>query len=71
VTTEENNISVRILFADFLEWADCRALKREFLPNAKAFGKRLRGVNPNLKFHRSNGSICRNARLSAGGVNFG
>jgi P4 family phage/plasmid primase-like protien len=63
VTTEESNISVRVLFADFLAWADCQALKREFLPNARAFGKRLRSVDPNLQFHRSNGSICRNARL--------
>jgi phage/plasmid-associated DNA primase len=63
VTAYESVISVGTLYADFVRWADEQGLKREFLPNVKAFGKRLRGVDPKLKFTVSHVSQCRNARL--------
>ena len=63
VTTFENVIRVSVLYADFLGWCEEQGLKREFLPNVKAFGKRLRGVDPKLKFTVSHVALCRNARL--------
>jgi hypothetical protein len=63
VTPYENVISVGALYADFLRWAEEEGLKRDFLPNVKAFGKRLRGVDPKLKFTVSHVAQCRNARL--------
>src|SRR5215471_2067123 len=63
VTAYENVISVGALYADFIRWAEEQGLKREFLPNVKAFGKRLRGVDPKLKFTVSHVAQCRNAHL--------
>jgi phage/plasmid-associated DNA primase len=63
VMTFESVIRVSVLYADFLGWCEEQGLKREFLPNVKAFGKRLRGVDPKLKFTVSHVAQCRNARL--------
>ena len=63
VTAYESVISVGALYADFVRWADEQGLKRDFLPNVKAFGKRLRGADPKLKFTVSHVAQCRNARL--------
>jgi P4 family phage/plasmid primase-like protien len=63
VTTFENVIGVSVLYADFLRWCEEQGLRRDFLPNVKAFGKRLRGVDPKLKFAVSHLAQCRNARL--------
>jgi phage/plasmid-associated DNA primase len=63
VTTFENVIGVSVLYADFLRWCAEQGLRRDFLPNVKAFGKRLRGVDLKLKFAVSHLAQCRNARL--------
>jgi P4 family phage/plasmid primase-like protien len=63
VTAFENVIGVSVLYADFRGWCEEQGLKRDFLPSVKAFGKRLRGVDPKLKFAVSHLAQCRNARL--------
>jgi phage/plasmid-associated DNA primase len=65
VTADENTISVATLFADFRSWAERQGLKAEFLPNVISFGKRVRSAAPGLEYHRSDGSLYRNARLRA------
>jgi hypothetical protein len=62
VTTHENIMEVRELYADFRRWAEKRGLNLEFLPNSISFGIRLRHI-PGFKFRRSNGSVVRNAKL--------
>jgi hypothetical protein len=63
VTEDQQVTAVATLYADFVLWAEEQGLKREFLPSAIAFGKRLRSTGLGLQFDRSNGSICRNAKL--------
>jgi P4 family phage/plasmid primase-like protien len=63
VTAEENRIAVASLYNDFAQWAQAGGLKTEFLPNAIGFGKRLKGVWPELEYHRADGSFYRNARI--------
>jgi phage/plasmid-associated DNA primase len=63
VTDDQNIIAVATLYDDFVLWASAHGLKREFLPNAISFGKRLRSAAPNLQYTRSDGSIYRNAKL--------
>jgi phage/plasmid-associated DNA primase len=63
VTTDQHVIAVATLYADFLLWAEAQGLKRDFLPNSISFGKRVRSAEPGLLYHRSDGSIYRNARL--------
>jgi phage/plasmid-associated DNA primase len=65
VTADENTISVATLFADFRNWAERQGLKAEFLPNVISFGKRVRSAAAGLEYHRSDGSLYRNARLRA------
>ena len=66
VTSDEHIVAVSALFADFVGWAERHGLKREFLPSVISFGKRLRAAAPGLEYHRSDGSLCRNARLRSG-----
>jgi phage/plasmid-associated DNA primase len=63
ITDDPHVIAVAALYADFALWADARGLKRNFLPNAIAFGKRLRSAASDLQYDRSDGSIYRNAKL--------
>ena len=63
VTEDRHDASIATLYADFVLWADAQGLKRDFLPNSISFGKRIRSAQPRLQFDRSNGSICRNAKL--------
>jgi phage/plasmid-associated DNA primase len=51
ITPYENVISFGALYAGFLRWAQEQGLKRDFLPNVKAFGKRLR-CRPETQVHR-------------------
>src|SRR5207244_576081 len=63
VTNDQHIIAVAALYADFLLWAEAQGLKRDFLPSAISFGKRLRSAAPYLQYDRSDGSIYRNAKL--------
>ncbi|MGB4101014.1 MAG: DUF5906 domain-containing protein [Alphaproteobacteria bacterium] len=63
VTTYENVIELSYLYHDFESWATNLGMKRDFLPNAIAFGKRLPSAVQGLESHRSDGSHYRNARL--------
>jgi phage/plasmid-associated DNA primase len=63
VTPYEHVMAVSALYHDFTAWAESQGLKRDLLPNAISFGKRLRKAAPGLEYHRSDGSFCRNARL--------
>jgi P4 family phage/plasmid primase-like protien len=63
ITTYEHVVSVSALYSDFLTWAESQGLKRDMLPSAISFGKRLRKAAPGLEYHRSDGSLYRNVRL--------
>jgi phage/plasmid-associated DNA primase len=63
ITTHVNIIAVTVLYHNFLTWAESQGLKREMLPSAISFGKRLRKAAAGLEYYRSDGSLCRNARL--------
>lgn len=63
VTEDQHVIAVATLYVDFVLWAEGQGLKREFLPNAISFGKRLRSAAPGLHYDRSDGSIYRNGKL--------
>lgn len=63
VVSYEHVMPIAALYADFVEWARHQGLKVEFLPNAISFGKRFRTAARGLEFRRSDGSLCRNARL--------
>ncbi len=67
VTAFDHEIAVSTLYRDFEQWADMKGLKREFLPSAIAFGKRLPSAVSGLIKHRSDGSHYKNARLKNGG----
>lgn len=61
----EHLVSISTLYRDFVDWCLGQGMRRDFLPTAVSFGKRLRSVLPKLQFHRSDGSFCRNARLKS------
>ena len=63
ITTYEHVVPVSALYNNFLTWADSQGLKRDMLPSAISFGKRLRKAAPGLEYHRSDGSLYRNVRL--------
>ena len=63
ITTYEHIVPVSTLYSDFLAWAESQGLKRNMLPSAISFGKRLRKAAPGLEYHRSDGSLYRNVRL--------
>jgi len=68
ITNYENISAVADLYRDFESWAVRRGLKREFLPNAISFGKRLPTAVSGLERHRSDGSHYRNVKLHHGGT---
>jgi len=63
IISYEQVVPVSALYNDFLVWAESQGLKRDMLPSVISFGKRLRRAAPGLEYHRSDGSLCRNARL--------
>ena len=63
VTAGESLIAVATLYDDFARWVEAAGLKAAFLPNAIGFGKRLKGVRPELEYQRTDGSYYRNARI--------
>lgn len=63
ITGYEHTIAVADLYRDFEAWAVQSGLKRDFLPNAIGFGKRLPTAEPRLERHRSDGSYYKNAKL--------
>ncbi len=63
ITAYEHIMPVADLYRDFESWAVQSGQKREFLPNAISFGKRLPTAVKGLERHRSDGSHYRNVNL--------
>ena len=64
VTNYENIMAASSLYQDFQRWTERKGMKRDFLPNAISFGKRLPAAVQGLERHRSDGSHYRNVRLN-------